>query len=105
MDGFIGNTCPIYGSMGGHGPVAAHKVSHQVCHFGGIFTFSVVGVMILTLDGHGRLTLRAQRNFFEDFGYLAPEIAKIFLLAGVSYQDLVPSSVIMGRILGYGDHR
>ena len=90
--------------MGGYGPIAAHKVSHRACHFGGVFTFNVVGVMMLTFDDHGRSKSRAKRDFFKDFGYLASEIGKFCLPAGKSCLDMVPSSLILGRVLGYGAH-
>ena len=68
---------PYMAIMGGYGPVAAHKVSHRVCHFGGPSLFP-------SLDDRGRFALRAQRDCFKHFCFLAPKITKFCLPAAVS---------------------
>ena len=93
---------PYMAIMGGYGPVAAHKVSHRVCHFGGPSLFP-------SLDDRGRFALRAQRDFSSIFAVWrlkSPNFACLqqclaILCPGCPH--IWPQrSLIMGRILEYG---
>ena len=90
--GFSLIMAPYMAIMGGYGPVAAHKVSHRVCHFGGPSLFP-------SLDDRGRFALRAQRDFFKHFCFLAPKITKFCLPAAVSCHSVPRLSAYMAPAL------